>query len=85
MDRPPLDSGSDRYDYVELIDAPLGVEPVGAWFDQLLREACKDCRANIFLLWQGASPAMRGYPNSWHITIAHDETCPWLEAAESGK
>lgn len=70
MDRPPRDHGSDRYDYVELQNAPPGVAPWGAWWDKLLAEACPDCRANIFARWTGDPRA------PWAITLAHDETCP---------
>jgi hypothetical protein len=77
MDMPPEDHGSDRYDYVE-IDAPPGVRPLGEWFDQLLADPCADCRANVFLRWQGATPDDAWLRESWYVTLAHDETCPSL-------
>lgn len=75
MDTPPVDHGSDRYDYVELIGAPKGIAPHGPWFDQLLEEACPDCRANVFIYYEPL--AARVIP--WRVEIAHDDTCPTLQ------
>lgn len=73
MDEPPSDFGSDRYDYIE-VQAPTGVEPPASLLHDSL-EACGDCRANVFLRWDGAT---------WHRTIAHDDTCPTLARIEKG-
>jgi hypothetical protein len=78
MDTPPEDHGSDRYDYVE-IDAPPGIRPLGEWFDQLIADPCPDCRANVFLLWGGSTPDDAWRREAWHVTLAHDDTCPSLE------
>lgn len=76
MDKPPVDHGSDRYDYVEIIGAPLGVAPHGEWFDRLLAEACPDCRANVFITW------VVGEDPPWSVKIAHDDGCPTLAKIE---
>lgn len=76
MDRPPVDHGSDRYDYVEMIGAPEGIQPHGEWFDQLLATPCSDCRANVFITWApDESPP-------WTVEIAHDATCPHPDIVE---
>lgn len=75
------DHGSDRYDYVELIDAG-GRVPSGEWFESLLNEACLDCRANVFLTYVGGEPEVR---SSWRVTIAHDETCPAMTRIERNR
>jgi hypothetical protein len=77
MDRPPVDYGSDRYDYVELIGAPPGVAPHGQWWERMLAMPCPDCRANLFAKW---APDRLPYP--WDVTIAHDDGCPRLRAIE---
>ena len=79
MDHPPVDHGSDRYDYVEIIGAPVGIAPDGEWFDKLLDEACPDCRANVFITW---TPVLTSAgriditASPWSVQIAHDEGCP---------
>jgi len=47
LDTPPVDHGSDRFDYVE-VQAPDGVRPIGEWWDRLIETPCPDCRANVF-------------------------------------
>lgn len=77
MDTPPVDFGSDRYDYVELIGAPEGVSPEGEpWFEQLVAEPCPDCRANVFIRWLA--------DDSWQVTLAHDDGCPVLRRPSAG-
>lgn len=87
MDRPPVDHGSDRYDYVELIGAPEGVQPSGEWWDALLREACPDCRANVFVYWRTDEQIAKGVEQGvsasrWSYQIAHDDGCPTLARLE---
>lgn len=82
MDTPPVDHGSDRYDYVEVQGAPPGVAPHGAWWDRLLASGCPDCRPNIFAKYIPPNPNRPGGPDAdlmpWSITIAHDATCPGM-------
>lgn len=75
LDTPPTtDHGSDRYDYIEVAYA-LGVgEPevevpaeLAATFDPV----CPDCRANLFVRFDGAM---------WTTRIGHDDGCPIMEA-----
>lgn len=75
LDRPPVDHGSDRYDYVEITGVPEGVVPRGGWLDALMIEACPDCRANVFLRYLGEGRHLND-GSSWDVTIAHDDTCP---------
>lgn len=82
MDRPPVDHGSDRYDYVELIGAPPGVAPRGEWWDRLIAEPCPDCRANVFAYWDDER-ALGKTARPWRIEIAHDDGCPELKRQES--
>lgn len=79
MDTPPVDHGSDRYDYVELIGAPPGVAPHGQWWERMLAMPCPDCRANIFATWDADA-----LPYPWRVEIAHDESCPNLRKVEEG-
>jgi hypothetical protein len=72
MNKPPVDHGSDRYDYVE-VDAPPSVIPSGPWFTELLDQPCETCRANMFLRYLGGETAQR---ESWYVTFAHDDHCP---------
>jgi hypothetical protein len=75
MDVPPIvDHGADRYDYVE-VQAPLGIEPGGAWWEHLVVTPCMDCRANVFARWKWTNlpPSDR---RAWHVVIAHDDGCP---------
>lgn len=65
------DHGSDRYDYIE-VQAPTGVEPP-PWLLAMCLEACQDCRANVFLRWDG---------KDWHRTVAHDDGCPTMARIE---
>ncbi|MFL5313055.1 MAG: hypothetical protein ACJ79H_21695 [Myxococcales bacterium] len=67
----PADHGSDRYDYVE-IDAPPGV-PLPEWLTADYMP-CPDCRANLFLHWDG---------KVWRSTVAHDAGCPVLREHEA--
>lgn len=40
---------------------------------------CPDCNVNVFLeRCESDSPPFPG----WLMTVAHDETCPWLHARE---
>ncbi len=75
LDTPPVDHGSDRYDYVE-VNAPGLLTPSGAWWNAVLAQPCPDCRANVFIYWTGLGLKSQHDPQSWRITIAHDETCP---------
>ena len=76
VEQPPTDHGSDRYDYVELIDAPPHVAPHGEWWEALMAEPCPDCRANIFARWTGSQV------QPWRVSIAHDDGCPTLAKFE---
>lgn len=79
MTQPPKDHGSDRYDYVE-VQAPDGISPSGDWFDWLVsHQQCSDCNPNLFLRYEGGAPSLG---ESWHISVAHDDTCPWLALTE---
>lgn len=80
MDRPPADHGSDRYDYVE-VEAPLGLEPAGEWWEALVAQPCPDCRANLFVKW-GNTQYHRDDRRAWHVVVAHDDGCPRLLAEE---
>jgi hypothetical protein len=75
MDVPPVDHGSDRYDYIEIRSPHASINPSGDWFKSLIAEPCPDCRANLFLDYLAGDPALR---NSWLVQYAHDETCPTL-------
>lgn len=66
-DHPPPDHRSDRYDYIE-ISGPEDI-PLPEWLTTEYMP-CMDCRANMFLRWEGSR---------WNVTIAHDESCPTLE------
>lgn len=82
LDAPPVDHGSDRYDYVE-IDAPYNIVPGGEWWTELLAEGCPDCRANVFAklihvpppTFNAAKPRVVTR-ECWQISLAHDATCP---------
>jgi hypothetical protein len=79
MDALPADHGSDRYDYVESQGGPEDAEErlVGVpWFEALIAEPCPDCRANVFLRWVGDAEGDPSLRFNWHVTYAHDETCP---------
>lgn len=69
-DIPSTDHGSDRYDYIE-IQAPDDIPPP-AWLTADYMP-CPDCRANVFLRWAD---------EQWHVTIAHDDSCPSLAERE---
>lgn len=71
MDVPPVDHGSDRYDYIE-IEGPPEVMPSSELL-AMCADPCPDCRANVFLRWS---------PQGWERTVAHDETCPAMTAME---
>lgn len=75
MDSPPVDHGSDRFDYVEL-DAPVGILPGPIVRELLTHDWCPDCRSNVFARWVGVNPTQVDNPASWSVTVAHDETCP---------
>jgi hypothetical protein len=82
MATPPTDHGSDRYDYVEVINAPPGVAPAGLWVDRIVDEPCPDCRANVFIRYaepDATWPKSQGWTDkdghTWYVAIAHDETC----------
>jgi len=81
MDLPPPDHGSDRYDYVEIEEAPADVQPRGDWFERLLKQACPDCRANLFVRWLPDGSGLPPHPY-WAVKIAHDDTCPTLARME---
>lgn len=83
MDHPPVDHGSDRYDYIE-VEAPPGIAPTGDWYRQLVAwDGCGDCRANIFLRYLDTEhPGDPSDVSSWHITVAHDDACPFLARME---
>lgn len=80
MDSPPADHGSDRYDYVEVINAPPGVAPHGEWWERMLAMPCPDCRANVFATYQ---PEVAPPQMPWSVQIAHDEGCPALARIEA--
>jgi hypothetical protein len=76
MDTPPEDYGSDRYNSIELVGAPPGVEPEPAlvsWYD---RHGCLDCNPNFVYHYRPASPS------GWHVQVAHDDGCPSLAQHE---
>lgn len=89
MNTPPVDHGSDRYDYVEIQKTRPGVEP----HPQLLADLdppCPDCRANLFLrlnrpdpTWPPARGHMDANGHVWYVAIAHDHTCPTLAKEEN--
>lgn len=85
MDTPPVDHGSDRYDYIE-VDSPSGDLPSGLWWEEAQAEACPDCRANLFVKWtplaRSTDPADA---RNWTMTTAHDPSCPWLAKHEQGR
>ena len=76
LDHVPEDHGSDRYGYVELINAPLNVSPSPALVEQELA-ACLDCNVNVFFTWR---PDLKA---SWSVQIAHDEGCPMYAKLEA--
>lgn len=80
MDELPTDYGSDRYDYIELIGKPDDV-PLPGWLtDDWM--PCPDCRANAFIKYiQCRPPDPDNY--RWHVTVAHEDTCPTLARIES--
>lgn len=84
LDSPPSDHGSDRYGYVEVQGAPPDVSPSEEFVDRILARACQDCNPNLFIRWIGVEP---GNPanagNPWHVTVAHDDTCPRMKELES--
>ena len=75
------DYGSDRYGYVE-VSAPSGIRPLGAWWDGLCDIPCADCNANLFVKHLGGDPWS---PASWKLTVAHDDTCPFMVRHEETK
>lgn len=75
-DIPIKDHGSDRYGYVELINAPEGKAPAEHLVDELLGAACQDCNPNLFLRWIGPEDGDPDDRPNWYVTAAHDETCP---------
>lgn len=85
------DHGSDRYGYVELINAPEGVLPPDRLVDRMLATACQDCNPNLFLRWVPATEPIVDPPNDWvdvhgqrwHLTVAHDDGCPSYAAKSS--
>jgi hypothetical protein len=70
LDRPPADYGSDRYDYIE-VSSPPGVTAPAPPLELYEHPSCLDCRANLFLRWDGSH---------WHRTVAHDDGCPTFNA-----
>lgn len=83
LDSPPADHGSDRYNYVELSNAPEGVLPPDRLVDHLLDKACQDCNPNLFFRWvpdgestEGLWSWLDAHGHTWDVTIAHDEGCP---------
>lgn len=84
MATPPADHGSDRYDYVE-VTAPAGLLPAGDWWDRAVAGPCPDCRANLFARWGDGNPPAVPDPWArrwWHVTVAHDPSCPALARIE---
>lgn len=68
------DHGAGLYDLIEISgprDAPLPAWLTADWMP------CADCRANAFLTWVEDKQV-------WHVTVAHDDSCPVLLAAENG-
>lgn len=61
----------DRYDVIEIVGQPEGV-PLPDWLTADWMP-CQDCRANAVIRWR---------EGQWHVTVAHDETCPVLAAIE---
>lgn len=82
LDTPPADYGSDRYDYIEIQDAPPGYRPLGQWWDMFIAAPCGDCRANVFAKWVGQDSIDAWRPQGWKITVAHDDNCPTLTRLE---
>lgn len=60
----------DRYDVIEVVGGEGHALPEWLTADYM---PCGDCRANMVVRW-----TERG----WHMTVAHDETCPALAAME---
>lgn len=73
LNQPPIDHGSDRGNYVEVI-APEGVVPSGPWWDRLIETPCQDCMANVFATYVNGPAEL---PPAWTIEIAHDDVCPY--------
>lgn len=81
MDSPPTDHGSDRYDYVEVSykgDLPETFELV-PWVLRLWDQPCLDCRANVFMHYNGPEGGDVDDRHNWLVTIAHDDGCPSLD------
>lgn len=68
------DHGAGWYDHVELAWAEGTNAHPPEWLTADWMP-CQDCRANAFLRWDG---------ERWHVTVAHDATCPTLAALERG-
>lgn len=78
-ERDPLldasDYWSDRQGVVELVGAPEDVTPSDALVDALLAE-CGDCNPNLSMRWLGTEAPDAPERALWHVTFAHDGTCP---------
>lgn len=70
----PATYGEGWYDRIE-IEAPKGMAPP-AWLTADWMP-CMDCRANAVIRWLVDE-------DRWHVTIAHEDTCPELAKHEGG-
>lgn len=92
LDSPPVDHGSDRYNYVEVQNAPEGVLPPDHLVDHCLAMACQDCNPNLFFRWTppGESTEERWswldvHGHTWVVEVAHDEGCPTYKRLSNGR
>lgn len=74
-ENPPVNHGSDRFDYVEATWRTK--EPSPEQVKEALKIQCPDCRVNVFIREDDE------IDGSYHVTVAHDETCPWLAKREA--
>ena len=83
LDAPPADHGSDRYGYFE-VSHPDSVQlsetfELLPWVLAIVDRPCADCNANVFMRWIGPDDGPADERQNWHVTIAHDQTCPMPE------
>lgn len=52
--------------------------PPTALIDRAMAISCTGCIPNVFVAEDAENDGV------FHLTVAHDDNCPWLAAAESG-
>lgn len=74
---------------VEIVGAPEGATPAGLrWFEELLNEACPDCRAaTVTVYWRTDEQIVKGVEfgtsaSRWAYRTVHDDDCPTLTRSE---